>query len=98
MLQLMKEELSRNLQAKLGAFLSMDSFRRLKKRLDYSEYGGAPLIGLRGICIICHGRSSANAIKNAIRVAKEFAENKVNARLQEELRQISVQGPESSEA
>jgi phosphate acyltransferase len=98
MLQLMKEELSRNLQAKLGAFLSMDSFRRLKKRLDYSEYGGAPLIGLRGICIICHGRSSANAIKNAIRVAKEFAENKVNARLQEELRQISAQGPESSEA
>lgn len=98
MLQLMKEELSRNLQAKLGALLSMDSFRRLKKRLDYSEYGGAPLIGLKGVCIICHGRSSANAIKNAIRVAKEFAENRVNARLQEELGQISVQGVENSEA
>ncbi len=98
MLQLMKEELSRNLQAKLGALLSMDSFRRLKKRLDYSEYGGAPLIGLRGVCIICHGRSSANAIKNAIRVAKEFAENKVNSRLQEELSQLSVHGPENGEA
>ena len=98
MLQLMKEELSRNLLAKLGALLSMDSFRRLKKRLDYSEYGGAPLIGLRGVCIICHGRSSGNAIKNAIRVAKEFAENRVNERLQEELSQISVQGPENGEA
>ncbi len=97
-LQLMKEELSRNLQAKLGALLSLDSFRRLKKRLDYSEYGGAPLIGLRGVCIICHGRSSGNAIKNAIRVAKEFAENKVNERLQEELSQISVQGLENGEA
>ena len=98
MLQLMKEELSRNLQAKLGALLSMDSFRRLKKRLDYSEYGGAPLIGLRGVCVICHGRSSANAIKNAVRVAKEFAENKVNARLQEELSQLSLQGLENGEA
>ena len=87
-LQLMKEELSRNLQAKLGALLAMDSFRRLKKRLDYSEYGGAPLIGLRGVCIICHGRSSGNAIKNAIRVAKEFAENQVNAKLEAELSQI----------
>jgi glycerol-3-phosphate acyltransferase PlsX len=95
MLQLMKEELSRNLRAKLGALLSMDSFRRLKKRLDYSEYGGAPLIGLRGVCIICHGRSSANAIKNAIRVAKEFAENQVNARLQEELSQLSGLGIEN---
>ena len=95
MLQLMKEELSRNLRARLGALLSVDSFRRLKKRLDYSEYGGAPLIGLRGVCIICHGRSSANAIKNAIRVAKEFAENQVNARLQEELSQLSGLGIEN---
>ncbi len=98
MLQLMKEELSRNLRAKLGALLSMDSFRRLKKRLDYSEYGGAPLIGLRGVCIICHGRSSGNAIKNAIRVAKEFVENKVNERLQAELSQISAQSLENGEA
>ena len=85
-LTLLREELSKNLQAKVGAFLTRDSFRRLKKRLDYSEYGGAPLLGLRGVCIICHGRSSANAIKNAIRVAKEFVENQVNARLEEEIR------------
>jgi len=87
-LKLLKDELSRNLQAKLGALLSQQSFKRLKKRLDYSEYGGAPLIGLRGVSIICHGRSSSNAIKNAVRVAKEFAENQVNAKLEAELGQI----------
>jgi glycerol-3-phosphate acyltransferase PlsX len=87
-LKLLKDELSRNLQAKLGALLSQQSFKRLKKRLDYSEYGGAPLIGLRDVSIICHGRSSSNALKNAIRVAKEFAENQVNAKLEAELNQI----------
>ncbi|HSW39613.1 MAG TPA: phosphate acyltransferase PlsX [Acidobacteriota bacterium] len=87
-LKLLKDELSRNFQAKLGALLSRQSFKRLKKRLDYSEYGGAPLLGLRGVSIICHGRSSSNAIKNAIRVAKEFAENDVNAKLEAELSQI----------
>jgi len=86
-LQLLREELSSNLQAKLGALLSQQSFKRVKKRLDYSEYGGAPLIGLRGLTIICHGRSSGNAIKNAIRVAKEFAVNQINARLEIELAQ-----------
>ncbi|MBN2243955.1 MAG: phosphate acyltransferase PlsX [Acidobacteria bacterium] len=87
-LKLLKDELSSNLQAKLGALLSQQSFKRLKKRLDYSEYGGAPLLGLRGASIICHGRSSSNAIKNAIRVAKEFAENQVNAKLESELNRI----------
>jgi glycerol-3-phosphate acyltransferase PlsX len=88
-LKLLRAELSSNLQAKLGALLSQQSFKRLKKRLDYSEYGGAPLLGLRGVSIICHGRSSSNAIKNAIRVAKEFSENQVNAKLEHELNQIN---------
>jgi glycerol-3-phosphate acyltransferase PlsX len=87
-LKLLKDELSSNMQAKLGALLSQQSFKRLKKRLDYSEYGGALLLGLRGVSIICHGRSSGNAIKNAIRVAKEFSENQVNAKLEHELNQI----------
>jgi glycerol-3-phosphate acyltransferase PlsX len=84
-LKLLRDELSSNLQAKLGAFLSQQSFKRLKKRLDYSEYGGAPLLGLRGVTIICHGRSNANAIKNAVRVAKEFSESQVNSKLEAEL-------------
>ncbi len=87
-IKLLRDELSRNLQVKLGALLSQKSFKRLKKRLDYSEYGGALLLGLRGVTVICHGRSSSNAIKNAIRVAKEFAENQVNAKIEAELSQI----------
>ncbi len=90
-LKLLRDELSSNMQAKLGALLSQRSFKRLKKRLDYSEYGGAPLLGLRGVSIICHGRSSSNAIKNAIRVAKEFAESHVNAKLEAEL--VQLNGP-----
>jgi len=86
--ELLRDELSSNLQAKLGALLSQQAFRRLKKRLDYSEYGGAPLIGLRGVVIICHGRSTSNAIKNAIRVARDFADNQVNAKLEVELGQV----------
>jgi glycerol-3-phosphate acyltransferase PlsX len=88
MLKLMKEELTRNMRARLGAALSKQAFGQLKKRLDYSEYGGAPLLGLRGASIICHGRSNGNAIKNAIRVAKEFAEHQVDAMLAAELNQI----------
>ena len=53
--------------------------------MDYSEYGGAPLLGVKGVSIICHGRSNANAIKNAIRVAAEFAEGRVNEKIEEEL-------------
>jgi glycerol-3-phosphate acyltransferase PlsX len=93
-LKLLRDELSRNLQVKLGALLSQQSFKRLKKKLDYSEYGGAPLIGLRGVSIICHGRSSSNAVKNAIRVAKEFAENQFNAKLETELSQIEYEAKE----
>jgi glycerol-3-phosphate acyltransferase PlsX len=87
-LKLLREELSRNLQAKLGALLSRQSFKRLKKRLDYAEYGGAPLLGLRGVTIICHGRSSGLAVKNAIRVAMEFSGGNVNTRLETELNRL----------
>ena len=59
------------------------AFAKFKKRVDYSEYGGAPLLGLNGISIISHGRSSGKAIKNAIRVAKEFHENEINQHIHE---------------
>ncbi len=72
--KMLKESLTASVTRKIGAFLARDAFDEFKKRVDYSEYGGAPLLGLRGICIICHGRSTAKAIRNAIRVAKEFAE------------------------
>ncbi|MBI3991573.1 MAG: phosphate acyltransferase PlsX [Candidatus Omnitrophica bacterium] len=75
---LLKRQLTKSIWTKLGALLSKPAFVALKKETDYSEYGGAPLLGVNGICIISHGSSSGKAIKNAIRVAKEFVEKKVN--------------------
>lgn len=83
--KMLKESLTATLTRKVGAFLVRNAFREFKRRVDYSEYGGAPLLGLRGISIICHGSSSSKAIKNAIRIAKEFAEGKINDRIASEL-------------
>ena len=71
---LLREELTRDLKSKLGALLAKDSFYRLRKRIDYAEYGGAQLLGVRGVCVIAHGSSQHIAIKNAIKVAKEATE------------------------
>jgi glycerol-3-phosphate acyltransferase PlsX len=89
-LLLLKEELSRNWTSKVGALLTQQSFRALKRKLDYSEYGGAPLLGVRGVTIICHGSSNSNAIKNAIRVANEFCEMRVNERIEQEISSFSL--------
>jgi glycerol-3-phosphate acyltransferase PlsX len=83
---LLQESLEATIARKIGYVLSKAAFSDFKKRVDYSEYGGAPLLGVRGVCIICHGRSNANAIKNAIRVAAEFSEGRINQRIEEELR------------
>ena len=82
---LLKESLSSTLSSKMGYMLSRKAFQHFKKRVDYSEYGGAPLLGVRGVCIICHGGSSPNAIKNAIRVAAGFAQGRINEKIQGEL-------------
>jgi len=83
--KLLKQSLRASVTRKVGAYLARGAFNEFKKRVDYSEYGGAPLLGLNGICVICHGRSNAKAIRNAIRVAKEFAEGKINERIATEL-------------
>jgi glycerol-3-phosphate acyltransferase PlsX len=83
---LLRESLESTISGKIGYAISKNAFATFKKRLDYSEYGGAPLLGVRGVCIICHGRSNANAIKNAIRVAAEFSGGKINQRIEDELR------------
>ncbi|HEX5411486.1 MAG TPA: phosphate acyltransferase PlsX [Terriglobia bacterium] len=87
---LLKESLSSTVSSKMGYLLSRKAFGRMKKRLDYSEYGGAPLLGVKGVCIICHGGSNANAIKNAIRVAAEFSEGRVNEKIERELALASL--------
>jgi phosphate acyltransferase len=81
----LKESLRSTITRQVGYLLSRSAFADFKKRLDYSEYGGAPLLGLKGVCIIGHGSSNANAIKNAIRVAAEFSERNINAKIEMEL-------------
>ena len=66
---LLHEELSATFGTRVGYLLSRQAYRRFRKRLDYSEYGGAPLVGLNGVCIVGHGRSSAKAVRNAVAMA-----------------------------
>ncbi|MFH0913563.1 MAG: phosphate acyltransferase PlsX [Candidatus Omnitrophota bacterium] len=82
----LKRHLLSNPFGKIGLLFLRGSLRRFKKELDYSEYGGAPLLGINGIVIIGHGRSNAKAIKNAIRVAKEEVERQFNEKVLEALK------------
>jgi len=83
---MLQESLEATITRKIGYVLSKAAFTDFKRRVDYSEYGGAPLLGVKGVCIICHGRSNANAIKNAIRVAAEFSSGKINDRIASEFK------------
>ncbi len=82
---MLQESLAQTVTRKIGYVLSRAAYRDFRKRVDYSEYGGAPLLGVKGVNIICHGRSNANAIKNAIRVAAEFADGRINEKIAAEL-------------
>ncbi len=74
----LRERLKSTGTSQVGAMLSQKAVKAFKKRLDYSEYGGAPLLGVRGVCIVGHGSSNERAVMNGIRVAAEFAEAEVN--------------------
>lgn len=82
MLSMLKHELTATAVTKAGAVLAKPAFRNIKRRLDYSEYGGAPLLGVSRIVVIGHGRSNARAIRNAIRTVKEFSENRASERIE----------------
>jgi glycerol-3-phosphate acyltransferase PlsX len=75
---MIREELMRDLRSKVGAALSNPAFERFRRRVDYAEMGGAPLLGIDGGAIICHGSSPVKAIKNAVRVAGEWAKAGLN--------------------
>jgi phosphate acyltransferase len=75
---MIKEELTRDLRSRVGAALALPAFHRFRKRVDYTEMGGAPLLGIDGAAIICHGASPVKAIKNAVRVASEWAKAGLN--------------------
>jgi glycerol-3-phosphate acyltransferase PlsX len=84
-MRLLKHELKATIQTKAGALLTRPAFQKFKKRLDYAEYGGAPLLGIKGVTVICHGRSNAKAIRNAIRVAHDYCTGEVNSKIEASL-------------
>jgi len=85
MLSMLKRELTQTAVTKAGAVLAKPAFNSIRKRLDYSEYGGAPLLGISRIVVIGHGRSNARAIRNAIRSVKEFSERRTSEQIEKEL-------------
>jgi glycerol-3-phosphate acyltransferase PlsX len=87
----LKTALKSTVAAQIGSMLSRSAYQGFKKNLDYSEYGGAPLLGVRGITVIGHGRSNVNAIKNAIRVAAELAQARLNEKIEAELSPAGVE-------
>ncbi len=84
-LSMARTEIMRNFFSKIGFILMKRNLKRLYKRLHYSEYGGAPLLGLNGVCVVGHGRSNPTAVKNAIRLAKDFVAGRVLERIQTEI-------------
>lgn len=82
LLNFFKEHIENSFKYKMGYLLLKDIFKSLKKKTDYAETGGAPLLGVDGVCIICHGKSNGKAIHNAILQAKQFAENNLNGSIQ----------------
>jgi glycerol-3-phosphate acyltransferase PlsX len=87
---LLKTALTSSLSAKAGYVLARKAFKDFRKKIDYSEYGGAPLLGVRGTAVIGHGSSNPNAIKNAIRVAAELCRSKVNEKIDRELAAVAL--------
>ena len=86
----LKKSLKSSILSQVGGKLSQGAFKGLKKKIDYTEYGGAPLLGVKGVCVIGHGRSNANAVKNAIRVAAGLARARINERIDQELSAAAV--------
>ncbi len=87
--QWLKHELNRTPMRRAGAFLARDAFLTIKDKTNYEEYGGSPLLGVNGICIIAHGASTPPAIKSALRVAAESIEQQVNPHIVEEIRRYN---------
>ena len=82
---MLKKEIMSSISSKIGYFLARAAFKKLKKRIDYAEYGGAVLLGINGICVIGHGRSNAKAMKNAVIKAHKSIEGEVNAHISKEI-------------
>lgn len=86
--EIIKAEIKKSIKAKIGMLLAKSAFKAFSNRLDYEKYGGAPILGINGACIIGHGRSTPSAIKEAIRVSSEFVTYKVNSNIEDDLRNV----------
>src|SRR5438128_8039277 len=82
---ILKETLAATITRQVGYLLSRSAFSDFKKRLDHTEYGGAPLLGVKGACFVTHGSSNVNAIKNAIRVASDFVDRNITSNIETEM-------------
>lgn len=89
--KILKQEIQASLLSKIGAFLMKDSFYKVKKHIDWQEYGGAPLLGVNGCVIISHGKSDIRAIKNAIFQAIKFSESHINKVIEDDLSKYNTQ-------
>ena len=90
MIELIREELMSSLRTRAGAWLSLPAFREVRRRSDPAEYGGAPLLGTKGCCVIGHGKSTARAVMHGIRTAAEFHASGVNESIEAELRALGA--------
>jgi glycerol-3-phosphate acyltransferase PlsX len=95
---LIREEINASLISKIFAAGVLPAFRRVRKRLDYAEYGGAPLLGLNGVCIVAHGRSTALAIKNAVRAASQAVQGDVVGAISRGLAESAAAGASATAA
>ena len=85
----LKQEITRSLQASMGFLLTRDAFRAFKKRLDYTEYGGAPLLGVKGAVVIGHGSSNAHAVRNGIKALQEYARRRIPEKIRAKARELA---------
>lgn len=86
---LMRKEIEATTLGRTGAFMLKPTFQMIKSRMDYSEYGGAPLLGVNGVCLIGHGSSSARAFKNAVRAVEDLAHKDISGRIAQSIKTLA---------
>jgi len=89
--KMMKEEITKSWLAKMGTVITEPALRGFRKRIDYTEYGGAPLLGVNGVLIVCHGSSTAKAIKNAVGLAADSAGKHLVAAIMDSVSKVPVE-------
>lgn len=91
-MQMLKEEIAREWLARVGFAMTMSALHNFRRRIDYTEYGGAPLLGINGVTIVCHGSSNSQAIKNAIRLACESIQKDLVPAIKNSIQKIQGKG------